>query len=1026
MKYFEAIILLSNFENERNNKAMKKLLLVLFAITCGLTLSGQNHLRTNAPKISKPVSKAAVVISQEKFNSFTVSAPVVYTNEADFLAAIGNKNYLEDFNSYTQKSVDQDSVTLTSGQFSYTISAAQDSVFSVDGAIGTNLDTDTLIFRNKGRHINYFGARFYTLDKNFLFVAGPMSIVVGDYTYSFDCTDSVSFLGFVFADTIPNFGVVGNTAGYAWPTVDHLYVGDNRNFAPEITSTGTVTTAEDTPVTLALTDLTYKDIDIDDPMSLVIQSGTDYTFEGTTITPAADFNGTLHVGVKVSDGIALSEIGYITVNVTPVNDAPVISSTKDLTTDEDTPVTIKLSDLTITDVDGDNSFTFNVLNGNNYTVSGATVTPAPDFNGTLSVGVTASDGSATSATAYVKITVNPVNDPPVLISTIPTTTPEDTPITLTMSDVTASDVDGDNLTLVVQSGTGYTFTGNTVTPAPDFNGIINVAVKVSDGTATSAVGYIAVTVTPVNDAPVITSTGTVTTAEDTPVTIDISDVTVSDVDGDTSFSLAVQEGTNYTFSGNTVTPAADFNGTLMVAVRVSDGTDLSEPAYVTVEVTPVNDAPVITATATVTTNEDTPVTLTLNDITATDVDADILTLVVEGGENYSFSGTTITPAADFSGTLTVPVKVYDGTVYSNTANLTVDVLPVNDAPVIISTTPVSTPEDTPVTLTLSDITASDKEGDALIIQVLAGDNYTFSGATVIPAQDFNGILDVAFRVSDGTDYSETGHISVTVTPVNDAPVISATQALTTPEDTPISVSLDDLTVTDVDGDTSFTLSLLDGSNYTLSGSTVTPQTDYNGVLQVGVKVSDGAAFSAVAYIQITVTPVNDAPVITSTPPVTAIQGTLYTYNVAATDVDNTTLTYSLSGQPAGMTITDNVINWTPGTGITTSGEITVTVSDGALTATQKFTISVSPSTGVNNPEADSFTISPNPAIDIVKITANFTIRSVQIIDITGKVIRTEEKDDTFTTIDVGDLSKGFYFIKVKSDNITKVKKLIKE
>lgn len=1005
---------------------MKRLLLVLIAVTCGLTLSGQNHLRTKAAKTSGPVSQAANVISQEKFNSFTVSPPVVYTNEADFLAAIGSKNYLEDFNSYTEGSINQPSVTLTSGQFSYSITApVDDYIYSVDGAISTNFDMDTLVFTNKGRHINYFGARFYTLDIGFNFVASPMSIVVGDYTYTFNCTDQVSFLGFVFTDSIPNFGVVGNPAGYAWPTVDHLYVGDNKNYPPEITSTGTVTTAEDTPVTLSLSNLTYKDVDIDDPMSLVIQNGENYSFEGTTVTPAADFNGTLHVGVKVSDGIALSEIGYITVNVTPVNDPPVITSTKELTTDEDTPVTIKLSDLTITDVDGDNTFTFNVLNGDNYSVSGTTVTPASNFNGVLSVGVTASDGTATSATAYIKVTVNPVNDPPVLIFTIPATTPEDTPVTLDMSNVIAIDVDGDNLSLVVQSGTGYTFSGNTVTPSPDFNGVINVAVKVTDGTAFSGVGYVTVTVTPVNDAPVITSTGTLTTAEDTPVTITLSDVTVSDVDGDTSFSLSVQAGTDYTFSGNTVTPAADFNGTLQVAVRVSDGTDLSAPAYVTVDVTPVNDAPVITATNDLITNEDTPVTLTLSDITVTDVDGDNLTLIVLTGDEYTFSGTTITPSHNFAGTIYVPVKVFDGTVYSNAMNVRITVLPVNDAPVIISTTAVTTPEDTPVTLTLTDITATDAESDPLTIQVQAGDHYTFSGATVTPAPDFNGDLDVSFRVFDGTDYSETGHITVTVTPVNDPPVISATQALTTPEDTPITISLTDVTVTDVDGDTSFELSLLDGSNYTVSGNTVTPQADYNGILQVGVQVSDGIASSAVAYIQITVTPVNDAPVITSTPPVTAIQGTLYTYNVAATDVDNTTLTYSLSGQPAGMSITDNVINWTPGTGVTTSGEITVTVSDGSLTATQSFTIAVSPQTGINDPEADSFTISPNPATDIVKISANFTIRSVQVIDITGKVIRTETSDDSFTTIDVGDLSKGFYFIKVKSDSFTKVKKLIK-
>jgi large repetitive protein len=1007
---------------------MKKLLLFVFALFCGVTLSGQSHTRSKEAKSNVLSSKAIQVTPTKKFNNFTVSAPVVYTNEADFLAAIGSKNYLEDFNSYLNGTIDQDSVTLASGQFSYTILASKDSVYSVDGAIGTNYDKDTLVFRNKGRHINYFGARLYTLNKELDFVSGPMSVVVGNYTYNFTCTNRVSFLGFIFTDSIPSFGIVGNPAGYAWPTVDHLYVGDNKNYAPVINSvTSPLTTAEDTPITLSLSDVSYKDVDIDDPMSLAIQSGTDYTFDGTTVTPAANFNGSLHVGVKVSDGTALSDIAYITINVTAVNDAPVIASSKELTTPEETPLTIKLSDLTITDVDGDNTFTFNVLNGTNYTVSGSTITPVTDFNGTLQVGVTASDASgATSATAYVKVVVTAVNDAPVITGTMPVTTAEDTPVTLTMSDVIASDVDGDALSLVVQSGTNYTFSGNIVTPASNYNGVINVAVKVSDGTTTSGTAYVTVNVTPVNDPPVITATNTLTTAEETPVTIALSDVTVSDIDGDTSFSLTVASGTNYTFSGNTITPALNFNGTLQVAVTVSDGSASSAVAYVPVNVTAVNDAPVISGTSIVTTDEDTPVTITLSDITVTDVDGDILTLTVEAGTNYTFTGNTITPAADFNGNLTVPVKVSDPSGANASANVTVKVNPVNDAPIIISTSAVTTAEDTPVTLTLSDITASDVDGDALTVQVQSGTNYTFSGATVTPAANFNGTLTVVVKVSDGTTTSASANVIVNVTAVNDAPVITATNTVTTPEDTPVTLTISDVTVTDVDGDLSFTLVAESGTNYTVSNNVVTPAANFNGTLLVPVKVSDGLAYSASVNLTVNVTPVNDAPVITSTAPVSAVQSQLYTYTVIASDVDNTTLTYSLSGQPTGMTIADNVINWTPGAGITTSGEITLTVSDGSLSATQKFTITVTPASAIDEPNADSFTISPNPATDKVKIQAGENITAVQVIDITGKIVKKQVCDDTVVFLDVDNLSNGLYFIKVKMGERIKVKKLIKQ
>ena len=58
------------------------------------------------------------------------------------------------------------------------------------------------------------------------------------------------------------------------------------------------------------------------------------------------------------------------------------------------------------------------------------------------------------------------------------------------------------------------------------------------------------------------------------------------------FTLAVQSGSNYSAVGNTLTPAANFNGTLTVPVVVNDGTTDSNPFNLSITVTPVNDAPV--------------------------------------------------------------------------------------------------------------------------------------------------------------------------------------------------------------------------------------------------------------------------------------------------------------------------------------------------------------------------------------------------------------------------------------------------
>ena len=103
-------------------------------------------------------------------------------------------------------------------------------------------------------------------------------------------------------------------------------------------------------------------------------------------------------------------------------------------------------------------------------------------------------------------------------------------------------------------------------------------------------------------------------------------------------------------------------------------------------------------------------------------------------------------------------------------------------------------------------------------------------------------------------------------------------------------------------------------------------------------------------------PTNQAPTINSNPMTSTLVGQPYTYDVEATDADGDPLTYSLTSNPTGMTINSStgVITWTP----TMFGNYNVNleVSDGELSDTQSFTLSVklpmielelSPPTGVN-------------------------------------------------------------------------------
>ena len=112
------------------------------------------------------------------------------------------------------------------------------------------------------------------------------------------------------------------------------------------------------------------------------------------------------------------------------------------------------------------------------------------------------------------------------------------------------------------------------------------------------------TITPVNDAPALTSIGDQTTAEDTPLTITLEG---SDIDEDALSYSAVSDNEDVSVSvvdaELTFTSSEDYNGTASVTVTVSDGF-LTDTETFTLTITPVNDAPALTSIGDQTTAED--------------------------------------------------------------------------------------------------------------------------------------------------------------------------------------------------------------------------------------------------------------------------------------------------------------------------------------------------------------------------------------------------------------------------------------
>jgi len=423
-----------------------------------------------------------------------------------------------------------------------------------------------------------------------------------------------------------------------------------------------------------------------------------------------------------------------------------------------------------------------------------TYTPEPNFHGDDMLTVTVYDTKNPRETATVLITVLPVNDAPIgEPDTIATT--EDTPRTIATSALLQndSDIDVDTLTIsavanathgtVALSGSNIVFT-----PTMDFAGEGSFEYTLSDGTATATVA-VTVDIGGANDTPVANN-DTATTAEDTPITLTTllandpeahrQVLTLPPDPAGSGGSLAVP-GHDGTFP-----PDPNFNGTASFTYVATDGV-ASDTATVTVTVTAVNDAPVANDNSG-TTNEDTAVTFSNLVGNDTDVDLDTLTVTaVSGAVNGSVvlnAGSPIfTPAANYNGPdASFVYTESDGKGSTDAATVTIRVNAVNDSPVANNDID-TTAEDTPITFTGLVGNDTDPENDTLTVTAVTNFSncvVSLNGGDPIftPAANFNGTASFDYTVSDGNGGTDTGSVSVTVTPLPDVSSV-----------TPVAVSL---------------------------------------------------------------------------------------------------------------------------------------------------------------------------------------------------------------------------------------------
>ncbi|MDN3524519.1 DUF4347 domain-containing protein [Halomonas sabkhae] len=408
--------------------------------------------------------------------------------------------------------------------------------------------------------------------------------------------------------------------------------------------------------------------------------------------------------------------------------------------------------------------------------------------------------------------------------------------------VAASDPDaGDTATFSISGGDDASLFGIdaatgelTFADAPDFeapadddgDGVYDVQVTVTDDDGATDAQDIAVNVTDVNEAPTITSDGGGDTAtkrvaeNQTAVTT----VAASDPDAGDTATFSISGGADASLFGidadtgeltfadapNFEAPTDDNgDGAYDVQVTATDDDGATDAEDIAVTVTDVNEAPTA-ADSTLTTDEDTARIFAAADFAFSDEDdGDTLdavridtlptagTLALDGnavtdGQSISASDIangllTFTPAADANGDdyASFTFSVSDGSVFSSRHTMTLDVTAVNDAPTITSGSSATADENQ---TTVTTVAASDPDaGDTATFSISGGDDASLFGIdaatgklTFADSPDFealaddngDGVYDVQVTATDDDGATDAQNIAVTVTDVNEAPVIA--------------------------------------------------------------------------------------------------------------------------------------------------------------------------------------------------------------------------------------------------------------
>lgn len=453
-------------------------------------------------------------------------------------------------------------------------------------------------------------------------------------------------------------------------------------------------------------------------------------------------------GTDIIENIEFLEFADGTVEVSTLtldNASPELGDDQLAPTNEDEIVIISANELLSNDqeFDGETITITNLLSVKNGTAiilpSGdIEFTPDQNFNGVTTFKYEATDGVSLPSVAEVTLTINPVADTPIAVNDNNYTVYTGEPRLFTKEELLRNDINVDETPLEIVSVSSPSNGTVELTPEGDVlftptggagaQYFFNYQVS-NDGGITTDNGRVRSTIE--DKTPVTAGDDAFDVNQDQSLTITFDDLFDND-DNQSTTPLNIQQIINVTNGSVSVgqnqdlifTPDAGFSGTASFEYIVENGEGGEDTALVTITVIPsaVNTPPVANDDNGINGVEDTEVVILASELLSNDTDSDNDPLQIISVSNptngivelLQNGNVRFTPTADYAGTASFSYTISDGQGGEASANVTLDIAAVNDAPTNLEITNVEIEENSAVGTLLGELSVLDPDqGDTV-------------------------------------------------------------------------------------------------------------------------------------------------------------------------------------------------------------------------------------------------------------------------------------------------------------------------